>query len=183
MSRKCSGTKKSGDPCPNWAMHGGFVCKSHGGMAPQVKAKALIRYDLETWGLDVPAVDPGETLLALLAQSRVRVTMYAAEVQRIRDEHPHITEAFIATAHGEFGPVGEYVRGMKLLEDQERDRCVTWAAKAIAAGLAERTVRLAENQAELAERALVAALGDIGLSVDQQREASARLAHHLRLVG
>jgi len=163
-------------------MHGGFVCKSHGGMAPQTKAKAAIRHEVEVWGLTAPAVDPGETLLAMLAQSWMRVSMYAAEIQRMRDEHPHLADAFIADMHGEFGPIGEYVRGMMQLESQERDRCASWATKAIAAGLAERTVRMVEQQTSIAERALMATLDDLGMSSEQRQQAIGRLAHHVRLV-
>jgi hypothetical protein len=39
--RKCRAHSKSRkEPCRNWALPGGFVCKFHGGNAPQVKAKA-----------------------------------------------------------------------------------------------------------------------------------------------
>jgi hypothetical protein len=40
----------------------------------------------------------------------------------------------------------EAIRGLALLEAQERDRCSRFSTQAIAAGLAERQVRLAESQ-------------------------------------
>jgi hypothetical protein len=44
---------------------------------------------------------------------------------------------------------GEVIRGLADLEAKERERCANFATKAIAAGLAERTVRVAERQGQL----------------------------------
>ena len=41
---------------------------------------------------------------------------------------------------------GEAIRGLADLEAKERERCANFASKAVAAGLAERTVRVAERQ-------------------------------------
>ena len=40
---------------------------------------------------------------------------------------------------------GEAIRGLADLEAKERDRCASFATNAIAAGLAERIVRVAER--------------------------------------
>jgi hypothetical protein len=44
--------------------------------------------------------------------------------------------------------IGEAIRGLADLEAKERDRWANFASKAIAAGLAERTVRVAERQGQ-----------------------------------
>jgi hypothetical protein len=44
---------------------------------------------------------------------------------------------------------GEAIRGLADLEAKERERCANFASKAVAAGLAERTVRIAERQGQL----------------------------------
>lgn len=44
---------------------------------------------------------------------------------------------------------GEAIRGLADLEARERERCANFASKAVAAGLNERMVRLAERQGEL----------------------------------
>jgi uncharacterized hydantoinase/oxoprolinase family protein len=68
------------------------------------------------------------------------------------------------------------------LEAAERERCALFAAKAVAAGLQERIVRVAEHQASIAERALMAALVDIGLGEEQRQAAASRVAYHLRVL-
>lgn len=51
-----------------------------------------------------------------------------------------------ATTHGEIYNTEESLRALVVLEADERDRCAGFATKAVAAGLAERQVRLAEAQ-------------------------------------
>ena len=66
---------------------------------------------------------------------------------------------------GEFSnldQVEEGIRGLVRLEAEERDRCAVMATKAIAAGLAERQVRLAEQQGQLVAEAIRAMLTDLG---------------------
>lgn len=42
-ARRCSAHRSNGEPCGAWAIRGGFVCRVHGGSAPQVKAAARAR--------------------------------------------------------------------------------------------------------------------------------------------
>lgn len=42
-ARKCAAHKKNGDPCGNYAITGGRVCRMHGGAAPQVRRAAEMR--------------------------------------------------------------------------------------------------------------------------------------------
>lgn len=72
-----------------------------------------------------------------------------------------IGHTYAATKEGDAVATGEALRGLVQLEAAERDRCAGFAAKAIAAGLAERQVRIAErNGAAIAGliRRVVAAL-------------------------
>lgn len=188
MTVKCSGTNRQGGPCQLNAINGGTVCWRHGGKAPQTAAKAAVRAELMSWGLDSPLVDPGETLLKLVSQSAARAQRYSQEIERLVDDSPSLHEALVAetwipTETAGSYKAGEYIRGLAVLEAQERDRCAGFCAKAIAAGLAERVVRVAEQQASIAERALIAALDDLGLTGEQRQQALGRLAHHLRLAG
>jgi hypothetical protein len=167
---KCKGTAKStGGPCKNNAIPGGTVCNSHGGKAPQVANKAAVRAEVMSWGLDATTVDPGETLLRLVSQSAARATMYAAEIESLVATSPSLKDALVADSwvmdkQGNEYKAGEYIRGLAVLEAQERDRCAGFAAKAVAAGLAERQVRLAERQEDMSVELLRTALRMMGKS-------------------
>lgn len=182
MERECGGRRKNGSKCHAPAIRGGTACWRHT-PNPKARAMAAVRAEVTRWGLGDTHVDPGEVLLRLVSQASARAERYAQELEQLVGESENLRDALVREAYGEFGPVGEYVRGLALLEAQERDRLANFAAKAIAAGLAERQVRLAEKNAAIAERALMAALEDIGLSVEQRQAATARLVHHLRAVG
>jgi hypothetical protein len=140
-------SKQTGRQCKRKAIPGGTVCRWHGGAAGQVKAKAAIRAEVLPWGLGDSHVDPGEVLLRLVTQSAARAQRYASELEALVDEEglaaAMVGEIEIPTKHGGY-KAGEYIRGLAQLEAQERDRCANFATKAVAGGLAERQVRLAE---------------------------------------
>ena len=154
MSRlvvRCKATsKRTGKQCKNWAIKGGEVCRNHGGAAPAVKAKAAIRAEVMNWGLGDSTVDPGGVLLRLVTQSAARAQRYASELEHLVDDEglaaAMVGEIEIPTKHGGY-KAGEYIRGLAQLEAQERDRCAGFATKAVAAGLAERTVWVPNDRA------------------------------------
>jgi hypothetical protein len=43
--RRCGARRTDGRPCHCWAIRGGYVCRVHGGAAPQVRAKARARLE------------------------------------------------------------------------------------------------------------------------------------------
>lgn len=181
---KCIYGAGKGERCNAWPVKGATVCVAHGGNAPQVRAKAAVRAEVMAWGLGDAHIDPAETLLRLLSQSAARAQRYADELEEMVAESPTLRQALVAQAYGEFGPVGDFVRGLVQLEAQERDRCANFAARAIAAGLAERQVRLAERQGALIADLLRRVLDDpeLGLT-DTQRAAVPDVARrHLGLV-
>lgn len=91
---------------------------------------------------------------------------------------------YSASNSGALYATGEAIRGLAELEAKERDRCAGFAAKAIAAGLAERQVRLAERQGALIADVLRAVLGDpeLGLTAAQREAAPAAIRRHLHAV-
>ncbi len=139
------------EPCQRYPRKGSKVCDSHGGRAPQVKAKAEVRAEVERWGLGDPDVDPGKTLLRLVSQSSGRVEHYAAEQARVVDlcdgdlQKALVGEVWVTDENGGSHKSGEYIRALTRLEADERDRLANFCKLAIAAGLAERQVRLAEH--------------------------------------
>ena len=73
---------------------------------------------------------------------------------------------------------GEAIRGLADLKAKER--CATFAGKAVAAGLAERTVRVAERQGQLMVEMVQAALREVELSPEQASAFKAALARQAR---
>jgi hypothetical protein len=177
--------KQTGKQCKRKAIPGGEVCRYHGGSARQVKVKAAIRAEVMNWGLGDSHVDPGEVLLRLVSQSAARAEMYAQELKALVDKSPSLREALVAevwvpTESGEAYQAGEYIRGLAKLEAEERDRCANFATKAVAAGLAERTVRVAERQGQLMVEMVQAALREVDLSPEQVSAFKAALARRAR---
>ena len=184
----CTAQTKAGNPCKSVAIHGALVCWKHGGAAPQVQAKAAVRYELSRWVMGDTLDDPGETLLKLITQSRRRADAYSEELTIRSEPYETLQEAlvgdsWITGADGTAYKAGEYIRGLVLLESQERDRCASFCLKAIAAGIAERQVRLAEQQGALIAEVIRAMIADpeFGLSVEQQEVGRKIASRHLRL--
>jgi hypothetical protein len=89
--------------------------------------------------------------------------------------------ALVGNTHGAAKDVGVYIigeaiRGLADLEAKERDRCANFAAKAVAAGLAECTVRVAERQGQLMVEMVQAAMREVDLSPEQASAFKAALA-------
>lgn len=78
---------------------------------------------------------------------------------------------------------GEAIRGLAKLEAEERDRCATFASKAVAAGLAERQVRLAEKQGGMLAAVILGVLADLGLPADGEQVRRLIGAHIARATG
>lgn len=197
MSVKCVGTKQNGQPCPNWAVNGATVCKVHGGMAKQVRTRAAVRHELTKWVLGDITEDPGEVLLRLVTQASRRVALYSSLLEELYAKadagEPETTlparvgvligRKYVLGAEGRPVPVEEAIRGLVELEQKERQLCADFAAKAIAAGLAERQVRVAEKMgSQIAEiiRAVVLA-PQVGLSEAQRIAVLAGLRSQLGL--
>jgi hypothetical protein len=93
--------------------------------------------------------------------------------------------ALVGNTHGAAKDVGVYVtgeaiRGLADLEAKERERCANFASKPVAAGLAERTVRVAERQGQLMVEMVQAALREVDLSPEQASAFRAALAKQAR---
>lgn len=181
MSRRCAR-----EGCGAWAIKGGTVCNKHGGSAPQVKARAAVRAELEAWRLGDAVDNPAETLLRLITQSRRRADLLADRLEQLVAENGGdlhaalVGESWITTESGDTIKVGEYVRGLAAQEASERDRLAGFCAKAVAAGLAERIVRLKESEAAQAHAALVAGLDAAGIAGEQRQRVLSGAERHLR---
>lgn len=184
--------KHNGELCGANVTKGTRSCFRHAGVRKELHRSRgemmTVINDLRDWGLRDETVDPGETLLRLVTQSAWRVERYAQEVARLVDEAGTLTEALTANSYtvteaGEKIKTGEYIRAMVQLENNERDRCAHYAKTAIAAGLAERQVRLAEQQGAMLATVIRSILGDLQLTPEQQALVGEVVPRHLRAVG
>jgi hypothetical protein len=200
--RYCNAHNRRGEPCRGKAMKGLDKCHMHIGISRQkAKAKGLIRVALEQWGLDghTTMADAGEVLLRLVTQSAWRCETYgrllgaayeAAEHNADLDEIMRGSGGIAALIGwkydldrlGQRVAVEEAIRGLVQLEMAERKFCVDASAKAIAAGLAERQVRLAERQGVLIVAAMRNILDELRLTPEQQAAAAEIVGRNLRAI-
>lgn len=206
IHQRCTGHTRGGEPCNRWPRRGSAVCDSHGGRAPQTRAKAEVRATIMEWGLTSQRdlIDPGQALLKLVTQSAGRADFLAGLLEQAFDAAERLAEAervpdggdllsaesarldlervlntggvaaligntYAADKQAGIFATGEAIRGLQTLENAERDRCAGFAATAIKAGLAERMVRLAEQQGAMLATILVGALEDLGVAVGEER--------------
>lgn len=194
-ARRCTAHNNRGERCKRAAIRGGLVCGTHGGQAPQVKAAAQRRlaeqkivHELTSLGvaLDIP---PDEALLESVAEAAGNVAALRNRLEAIAPE------AVLAALKNPGAPVwtdiirtdtkGEQeIHAAVKLYNEERDRLARFSKLAVEAGLAERMVKVAEQQAETFLRVLIALIDDprLGLSADQRRLGRALGAEHLRAV-
>lgn len=182
---KLSGGKLCGSP----AVAGTDLCGAHAGVSRRKhRANGAVRLAVLNWGLGDVCADPGEVLLRLVTQSAARAEQYAAVVGKIVAAHDGDYEkALTASTYtvdeaGKPTKTGEYIRAMVRLEAEERDRCAGFAAKAVAAGLAERSVRIAEQQGALLASVIQAILDDLKLTDEQRALVADVVPRHLRAI-
>lgn len=126
--------------------------------------------------LDEILVEPPESRTVFRGDEAVELPEHAArqaarlDLQRIFGAGPVaalIGHTYTSTKDGDVFATTEAIRGLAKLEAEERDRCAGFAAKAVAAGLAERQVRLAERQGAEMAGVFRRVLSALGLSAEQ----------------
>jgi hypothetical protein len=195
--RRCVATSKgSGERCVKASIVGGTVCSVHGGSAPAVRAaagrrvaEADARKAVATYGLAVD-IDPSAALLQEIARTQGAVLWLADKVRELdpealvwgitKTQHGHGQQGRIDVTE-EAAEVSAWVR----LWQTERSHLVKVCESALRAGVAERQVRLAEQQGELIAAVIRAVFDDEELGLDSARRAIAgRLTHrHLLAIG
>lgn len=154
------------------------MCRWHGGAAPQVQAAAArrvaevetdlrVRQILEAEGVEI-GLDPLEELHRLIAETVSFKDTLGAEVERLRDlEHLNNFNAI-------------EVRAVVQLYERACDRAGRLILEYSRLGLAERRVRIAEQQAQLVAGVVEAAILAMEPTPDQltvgRRVASEKLA-------
>lgn len=188
---RCTAHTGGGKPCQRWPVDGANVCATHGGRAPQVKAAAKRRLELQaaeravvTFGLP-REVDPHEALLEEVHRTAGAVEWLRAQVQAL---DPAVltwgrTEQ-VDKGSGEFpGTDVTYTAVPPVLLElylRERKHLVEVCRVAIAAGVEERRVRLAEETGREMAALFHRVLDAIDLSEDQRALVPALLAQEVQ---
>jgi hypothetical protein len=207
---------KAGDPCPDcqtecterpcikWPRKGAPVCVSHGGNAPQVKAKAVeavqaqeIRKLCTKLGQSRD-IDDISGLIELLRECAGNVEFYRQLVQEL-PTHPEDDE-YVAPAEGVDGywkrgdpglygrsyhvsgiPTGEAKKHiLVVMYDEERDRWAKLCLDVAKLGIDERLTQIAEADAKRFYEGVGVAIKAAALNPEQIEAFRVALASHLR---
>lgn len=175
QARRCVGTKTNGEPCPKYAMNGATVCDTHGGKAPQVRAKSaerlaeqaaqrvLARIDVE------PCDNPLKVLAELTGQAIAWKDAMADKVNELNSLR-YSTDG------------GEQLRAEIALWERALDRCGKFLVDMARLNIDERLVSIEERKANLIADAVKAALAELELPAEMQAQARTTVARHLRAV-
>lgn len=201
-------SRQRGD-CHQAAVSGTAVCANHGGKSLNVlKAEGAANKAMTAFSALAGAVtlEPGRAVLAMLQMSWLRLHLYAGLLEAqlaaqggtaddvpvdLNDVEPDSGDGpktgglighTYAPAKGDGGRVvtGEAPRALVVLEAAERDRIVRYAKVAHDMGIAEREVKLAEQQGQLLAQVITQVLGDLDLTPGQQAKAPAAIRTRLR---
>jgi hypothetical protein len=184
--------------CHGSAITGTDRCRMHAGeksALTKAKGEAITAW---TALAGQPTVSATEAVLGMLQMSWLRVHIYAglleeqlsaAQENRGGDGAGSVGPGAGLIGHT-FGAVkdigiyasGEAVRGMALLEAQERDRCVRYAKTAHDMGIAEHQIRVAEEQGRLLGDVIRRVLAALGLTAEQRALVPEVVPRELRAV-
>ncbi|MER7131222.1 hypothetical protein [Streptosporangium saharense] len=177
--QECTKRRKRGGVCHGAAITGLDACRMHAGQRAEVaraKGEALSAWRAEVGRVEV---SPADAVMAMLQMSWARVHLYAGLLERqLADAQPDPRgvghgEGLIGHTRSASPSVGVYetgetVRGLAVLEAQERDRCVRYAKAAHDMGIADQEIRLAEAQGALLAGAIRRILDGLDLTAAQQ---------------
>lgn len=174
-------SKRSGERCRAYPMHGAKVCSAHGGMAKQVREAAKRRVEaakVEREVRDVIAFeavdgidDPLEALSRLATEALAMKEQLAARVNSLKQVR--------YTAHG---AGTEQLRAEVALYERAMDRSAKFLKLLVDSGFEERRTQLAEQQGKLVVQALRRIFEALGLDERQQALVSVVVPRELRAI-
>lgn len=190
-ARRCTARNRTGGQCGRAAIPGGTVCSAHGGNSPAVRAAAARRVEAQeveqamvTLGLP-RAIDPTTALLEEVQVTAGHVAWLRTEVQRLSPGQLTWGTAQRETGTRPEGPVDVTTKKAQApvvyeLYLRERKHLAEVSALALKAGVQEREIRLAEQQALQLAGAVTRMLAALGLSKDQHDLARELMSRELR---
>lgn len=190
-SRQCTAHTSAGNRCKRAAILGGTICSKHGGSASHVKAAAARRVEAQevqermvTLGLPRD-VDPTTALLEEVQVTAGHVAWLRGEVQRLSPEQLTWGTAQVETGTRPEGPVDVTTKKAQApviydLYLRERKHLAEVSALALRAGVQERQIKLAEQQAVMLAGAVTRTLAGLGLTTAQHDLARELMSRELR---
>jgi ATP phosphoribosyltransferase regulatory subunit HisZ len=167
--QKCTGHTSAGNPCKNRPIRGGTVCSTHGGSAPQVRAKAIERQQ---------AAEADKVIAKMIwRQDAEPITNAVEALQRLAGQVGHALDALggdLDLEALESQPVrtAAWLRlvreGRQLFEGMER------------LGIAERLVELEAGKVRLMAAALGRVFEVLELGPEQRSTATQVFLEELR---
>lgn len=151
--------RTDGQPCNRYPVAGSTLCETHL-FNPKARANARMRAAVAKFSPDVEPVEAGIVLLRMLAYAADRQRDYASLLARQHAElgpDPTLAEEIAAAVYdtyAEGSKTGEQVRALVKWEAHWLSETARLAKLALDAGIAERQVRLAEDQGALVFAAL-----------------------------
>lgn len=190
-NRRCVATTRNGARCKQYAIHGGTVCRHHGGSVKRVKRAAARRVALQ--GITREAarlgqhldVDPLQAIVEMVREAAGNVAAYRLGIDGLGIE-------VAADGSGVAFPSSYDDKGKRdpalahiLVEmyNGERERLVRFSKMALDAGIEVKRLELAQEQASRVADAIRAAVDASGVTGDQRRAALAAGAQVLRPTG
>lgn len=177
MADRCHAKSKStGQQCRHSAIEGGSVCRTHGGRAPQVRAKAAERLvEAEVRAalaqLDVNPVDDPLTELSRLA----------GQVVAFKDKMAELVNQLEDRIRYEDVKGAEQLRSEVAVWERALDRCNTVLGTMARLKIDERLAAISEKQAAIVIAAIDAALDAVDVPGDRRPTARKAAARHLRV--
>ena len=185
---RCTGTcKETGERCRLGCLPGAAICFRHGAAAPHIRRAAYLRETerearviVATYGLPIE-ISPDQAILQEIHRTAGHVAWLEQQVRAL-DENDLVWGVTRVKEGGEDrGTTREAVPHVFLrLYMQERAHLAKICADAIRAGIADRQVKLAEQQGVLVARALKAILDGLNLTEAQRVLALTVVPEQLR---
>jgi hypothetical protein len=174
---RCTGTvRATGEQCRRNAVAGAVVCLSHGGAAPQVRAKASerlleakLRRTLADLGVPEPVGDPLTALQLLAAEVLAWKEICRGEVAKLTDL-------------GYTNQFGDQVRAAVVVYERAMDRAAQVLASIARLNIDERLAGITAAQKLMVIRAMEAGMVAGGLSGPALDAAKVAAGRHLRVL-
>lgn len=182
--------RSTGEQCKLLAIPGGKTCRRHGSGTKRARAKAAkviaaveVSRVVATFG-NPRDIDPGAALLEEVHRTAGAVAWLEVKIRDLNDDDLVWGLTRIKEGGDDRGSTYEAKPNVWLTEYRtERKHLVDVCRIALAAGIDERRVRLAEQQGDLLVTAIRDILDGLGLSVKQQQLVGVVVPRVLRAVG